>query len=108
MNKQSIEAVWLHGNEVCHIEHLVEVSGLSIEEINHLIESEVIVPTNHTVQPYLFALQTVLTVKKARRLRDDFDLDHNGLSIALTLLQRIDGLEKELETMRAELLFGFK
>ena len=103
MNKQSIEAVWLHGNEVCHIEHLVEVSGLTIDEINHLIESEVITPTDEMIQPYSFALQTILTVKTARRLRDDFELDRNGLSIALTLLQRIDGLEKELETMRAEL-----
>jgi chaperone modulatory protein CbpM len=103
MNKQSIEAVWLHGNEVCYIEHLVEVSGLSMDEIKDLIESDVITPTDDTAQPYSFALHTVLTVKTARRLRDDLELDRNGLSIALTLLQRIDALEVEITKVRAEL-----
>lgn len=102
MSKQLVKAVWLHGDELCQIEHLVEVSGLSIDEIHDLIESEVIAPANDSTEPYLFALQTVLTVKTARRFRDDFELDRNGLNIALTLFQRIAELETELEIVRAK------
>ena len=102
MNIQSTEAVWLNGNEVCLIEHLVEVSGLSIEEIEDLVENDLIEPIDRTIQPHLFSLHTVLIVKTARRMRDDFQLDSYSLALALTLLQRIDALEGELDELRSK------
>ena len=38
----------------------------------------------------------VVTVRTARRLRDDFELDRNGVALALTLLRRIAQLEAEV------------
>ena len=102
MNTQSTEAVWLNGNEVCLIEHLVEVSGLSIEEIEDLVENDLIEPMDRTIQPHLFSLRSVLIVKTARRMRDDFQLDSHSLALALTLLQRIDALEGELDDLRSK------
>lgn len=105
MKPQIGDCVWLHGSDVCQIEHLVEVSGLALEEIEDLIETGVIAPVNPAAQPTCFQLQYVLTVKTARRLRDDFQLDRHGVALALTLLRRIDELEAEVTALRGTMNF---
>jgi chaperone modulatory protein CbpM len=102
MTMQITDTVWLNDVAVCRIEHLVEVSGLSVEEIEDLIEAGVIAPQQPDVQPRSFELRYVITVKTARRLRDDFQLDPHGVSLALTLLQRIGELEAQLAATRAK------
>ncbi|MEB0033064.1 chaperone modulator CbpM [Undibacterium sp. RTI2.1] len=97
MNREIDQSIWLNHLDVCQIDHLIEVSGLSLEEIEELIDHEIIVPLDRSANPRLFYLQYVMTVKMARRLRDDFQLDRNGLSLALTLLQRVQALEAELK-----------
>ena len=44
----------------------------------------------------------MLIVKSARRIRDDFQLDSHSLTLALTLLQRIDAVEVELDDLRSK------
>jgi chaperone modulatory protein CbpM len=90
------ESVWLNEADVCSIEHLAEVSGLSQDELRDLMESGVIVPAEDAGGTLAFPLHYIVTVKTARRLRDDFELDRNGLVMALTLLRRIQSLETEL------------
>jgi len=51
----------------------------------------------------MFQLRYVVTVKTARRLRDDFELDRRGLALALSLLQRIDELQAEIHATKARL-----
>lgn len=102
MNRQLSESIWLNDTDVCQIEYLSEVSGLSIEEIEDLVDSGVIAPAE-PARPRLFHLQHVLTVKSARRLRDDFQLDHHGVALALVLIRRISELQAELEAMQARL-----
>lgn len=103
MNMQLTESIWLNDAEVCRIEHLAELSGLSIEEIEDLIESGIIAPADEGAEPRSFQLRHVLTAKTARRLRDDFQLDRQGVALALTLLRRIGELEAELNAMQARL-----
>ncbi|MES2756013.1 MAG: chaperone modulator CbpM [Pseudomonadota bacterium] len=88
--------IWLDEAEVCAMEHLIEVSGLSLEEVEDLVVSGVIWPAGATRQSRRFHLVHVATVRQARRLRDDFELDSNGLALAMTLLQRIGVLEQAL------------
>lgn len=88
---------------VCHIEYLAEVSGLSTDEIEDLVTIGLIPPADEAVQPPAFALCCVLTVKTARRLRDDFQLDRHGVALALTLVQRIRELQAELKALQARL-----
>ena len=97
MNREIDQSIWLNDVDVCQIDHLIEVSGLSLEEIEDLINHEIIVPQDRNANPRFFYLHYVMTVKMARRLRDDFQLDRNGLSLALTLLQRVQALEEELK-----------
>lgn len=103
MNRQLSDSIWLNDTDVCGIDLLAEVSGLSAEEIEDLIENDLITPVNRSSQPYFFQLRYVLTVKTARRLRDDFQLDTHGVALALTLLQRICDLEAELNALQAKL-----
>lgn len=101
MTTQVTETVWLNEHQVCRIEHLAEVSGLSIAEIEDLVDSGIIVPAIPAVQPPAFQLHYVVILKTARRLRDDFQLDNHGLALALNLLQRIESLEQQLSDVHA-------
>lgn len=94
MTSQVTHAVWLNEAAVCSIEHLVEVSGLSLEDIEDLVENGLLCPADEAARS--FHLLHVVTVRRARRLRDDFQLDRNGLALAMTLLRRIDALEQAL------------
>ena len=100
MNTVTSESVWLNDAHVCRIEHLAEASGLSIGEIEDLVEHGVIVPVADNVLPYDFQLRDIVTARMARRVRDDFELDRNGVSLSLRLLQRIAELENELNALR--------
>lgn len=103
MNLPASDSIWLSETGVCRIEHLVEVSGLSLEEVQDLLHTGVIAPTQSDVQPFFFELRHVMTVKTARRLRDDFQLDANGVALALTLVRRIDELEAQVAALQARL-----
>lgn len=101
------EWIWLNDQGVCSARYLVEVSGLSNEELDDLIENGVIVPVDDNAQPKSFQLRYVVTANMARRLRDDFELDRHGVALALTLMRRIDELEAELNSVRAAQSYHF-
>lgn len=103
MSEQSNDSIWLTATEYCRIEHLVEVSGLSIEEIEDLIETGILVPAKPDTAPPVFHLHCIVTVKTARRLRDDFQLESHGLTLALTLLRKVSDLEAEVAALHAQL-----
>lgn len=105
MSMQVTHAVWLNDTAVCSIDHLVEVSGLSLDDISNLVEDGVIAPADASNPGAGFHFLHVLTVRQARRLQDDFELDRNGLTLALTLLRRIESLEQALHM--AQLGHGF-
>jgi chaperone modulatory protein CbpM len=44
-----------------------------------------------------------VTARTAFRLRHDFELDEQGLAVALALLERVRDLEAELDALRAQL-----
>lgn len=96
MNLPVTPAIWLGEGEVCTIEHLADVSGLSLDEVKDLVISGVIWPVDASTQRCCFHLMHVVTVRQARRLRDDFELDSNGVALAMTLLRRIRVLEQAL------------
>lgn len=99
MNTQLTHATWLGEAALCTMEHLAEVSGLSLDEVDDLLVSGAIWPADAAAQPRRFHLLHVVTVRQARRLRDDFELDSNGVALAMTLLRRIDALEQALSML---------
>ena len=77
-----------------------KVSGLSLDDIEVLVVSGVIWPMDAATQPRCFHLLHVVTVRQARRLRDDFKLDSNGVALAMTLLRRVKVLKRALAAHR--------
>lgn len=98
------DSIWLNGSEVCTVEQLAEVSGLSTDEIADLIENGIITPVDDRAQPLAFRMESMVTARTARRLRDDFDLDRHGVALALILLAQIEDLEAELRAARVKLI----
>ena len=95
---------------VCNGYYLMEFSGLSEAEIAALIDHDLLIPLHNvsdskdvirTGDTVHFALHALLYTTSARRLRDDFELDSNGLILALNLMRRIDNLQEELGVLRA-------
>lgn len=92
MDLQVSHTVWLNDAGTCSLEDLAQASGLSLDELRDLAECGVLDP----VEGGRYRLHCVVTVRTARRLRDDFELDRHGLALALTLMRRIDALESRL------------
>lgn len=106
MKVNATEWVWLNEQGICSARNLVDVSGLSNEELDDLIDNGVIVPVDAGARPMSFPLRCIVVATMARRLRDDFELDRHGLTLAMTLMQRIEELEMELNAVRARLGHG--
>ncbi|MFZ6746001.1 chaperone modulator CbpM [Undibacterium sp. JH2W] len=102
MNVQIAEWTLLNDQNSCSITYLCDVSGLSEGEVNELIENGLITPIDDNAMAKIFPMHSIVTVSSARRLRDDFELDSHGMILALTLMQRIDELQSELQQIRAQ------
>lgn len=96
------ESIWLNTSDICSLEHVVEVSGLTQDVLLDLVEIGIIEPSNGDPNNYFFHTNCIAVARMARRLRDDFELDTHGLALALNLLRRIDALEAELASHRAK------
>jgi len=97
------ETLSLHGHYTYTLAQLSELSGLSEEELREWVDEGVIAPIDPEAAQWLFGADRLVTVRLARRLSHDFDLDRHSLALALTLLERVHALEEELRELRARL-----
>ena len=101
MQAESYNVLWLDRSQLVSVGDLVELSGLSENEVRELVDAGALLPVNPQDDPWTFGADCVVTVRKASRLRDDLELDMHALTLALTLLEQIRSLEAELSQMRA-------
>ena len=114
MKIEIADAQWLHEHAEVTLEELVELSGLSPELLLELVDYGALAPidspavTNATRQTevrssqWRFTSDCVVAVQTVSRLREDFDLDANALSVALMLTERIQGLEAQLRALQSQ------
>jgi chaperone modulatory protein CbpM len=107
MRIEITEALWVDEDHQYSLTELVELSGLSAAELQHLVDCDALLPV--TVEPasinaaeVRFSAQCLALVRTASRLRNDFELDANGLTLTLRLLDRIRELQAELNDLRAQ------
>lgn len=100
MNIEHADALWLDQPAEITLEELVEVSGLPQEVLIDLVECGVLVPAEPGTERH-FTVECITTVRTARRLYDDFELDANALALAVRLLERIRELESRLQESMA-------
>jgi len=114
MKVELTEAQWLHEQAEISIQELAELSGLSAELLCELVEYGALVPINAQapvnvgvpidveLAQWRFTVDCVVAARTVGRLREDFDLDANALSVALKLIERIHGLEAQLQELRTQ------
>ena len=103
MTNERMDALWLDAHHEISFAQLAESAGASEAELRELIEHGALAPINPQNVEWTFTGNCVVTVRTARRLRSDFDLDPHALALALTYVARIQELEAELCELRAQL-----
>jgi chaperone modulatory protein CbpM len=97
------EVLWLDEQREVTLHELLEVSGLHEAELLELVHSGAIPASDRPGAGYRFSARVITVARTACRLRNDFELDTRGLSVALRLLERVRVLEEEIGRLRAEL-----
>jgi chaperone modulatory protein CbpM len=97
------EVLWLDEQREISLRELIEMSGLRESELLELVHCGAIQAQGQADAGYRFSARVVTVARTACRLRDDFELDTRGLSVALRLLERVRSLEEEIAKLRAEL-----
>ena len=92
MKIEVTEVSWLDQRVEYSLDDLAERSHLTRAELQVLIDCGAFSPRDAR------ALETART---AARLRSDFEVDLNGVALAITLLRRIEQLETEIYGLRA-------
>jgi chaperone modulatory protein CbpM len=106
LQTDSGNAVWLDHTCLVSVGMLADLSGLSERDVVELIELGAIAPADPAVKPWTFSAECIVTVRTAKRLRRDLELDTHALALALSLLERIRRLEHELAGLRAQMPAG--
>ena len=97
------EVLWLDEHRVVSLAEMVEVSGLTQEELLELARGGAIPVHELRGASCTFGAQVISIARTACRLRDELELDIAGLGVALRLLERVRGLEEEIARLRAQL-----
>ena len=106
------EALLLEEHILVALEDLTQASGLTAQEIIELVEYGVFEPVGADAvgrgepRAWRFAARCIVTGRTASRLRQDFDLSTSGLALVLSLLERIETLERQIRVLEAQLLRG--
>jgi len=85
------------------VQELLRISGLTMTEICALIDFGAIEPKGSEENSWVFAAQCIKIVRKAGRLKADFDLRPDGVALAVTYLERIEELELQIRRLRCYL-----
>lgn len=107
MDIDHTEIMWLDEHHEVSLNELIELSGLSMQELQQLVESGALTPTNSTADKHLtsknlnlealhFNSHCLVSIRTLSRLKHDFELEPNALALTLVFLERIRTLEFQL------------
>jgi chaperone modulatory protein CbpM len=94
---------WLHEHYEFSMTELCELSGLTEADLRGLVDCGAIAPADPLAREWTFSADRLVVARSAHRLRRDFDLDPQGLALAVTLLERVRDLEEQVRSLRARL-----
>lgn len=103
MKLELTEIHWLDDGRQLSLQELTELSGLTTSDLQRLIDCGVLAPLESAGPQPAFTVASLAAARSAARLRADFELDVQGMTLALALLERIHALEDELQRVRARM-----
>jgi chaperone modulatory protein CbpM len=103
MKIELADALWLDTHQQVSIAELAQSSGLSEVELRELVDCGALAPIDVQSAAWTFGGDCLVTVRTARRLRDDLELDPHAIALALLFLDRIRRLEEQLHGLQAQL-----
>ena len=103
MTLEITETLWLDERGSVTIVELSQCSGLTESELRELVDMGALEPVDADAPQWSFGARCIVAARAACRLRDDFELNTSGLAVALSLLERIEELESEVQRVRARL-----
>ncbi len=101
MRHETLDIVWLNAERTMTRGELLALTGLGEAELSELLDCGAVVPLDEREQPARFTAQCVASVRRARRLREELELEPHALGVAVALLERIAELESEVRHLRA-------
>ncbi|MGA1871673.1 MAG: chaperone modulator CbpM [bacterium] len=102
--KDICDALFFHREHI-HItlRELKEVSMLTSEEIQELVEFGILRPIGNEPDSWLFTSHCMTLARRALRLKKTFDLKPAGLALALIYQEKIRELEKRIHELECYL-----
>jgi chaperone modulatory protein CbpM len=94
------EAVWAEDQPAVDLEALSQLAGLPREVVEELVDCGVLAPLRGAPQ-WQFPGDCVATVRIARRVRQDFELESDALAVVMKLVERIQRLEATVRDLKA-------
>jgi hypothetical protein len=95
------EALWFDADHALTLAEVAELSGLPREMLRQLAELDAL-PLRSAAGP-TFSADGLELARTAGRLHHDFELDAGALALVLRLLERMRGLEAELQKLQLRL-----
>lgn len=99
-----IQAVILSEGVRITLDELAAGSGFTAEELRELIEYGVFSPEEAPGGLWTFSATCLARARRAKRLREAFDLDLPAVSLMIAYMERIDELEQRLRQLECRLL----
>jgi len=101
MKIEIVEAVAFEECGPYSVGEVADFSGLSKDELIELANAGVLEPVDVTASQWSFSAANIALARTGCRLRTDFDLDLDALTLALQLIRQIRSLETELQRIKA-------
>lgn len=103
MQIEKAEVLWLHEHYEFSLAELARLSGLAEAELHEWVDEGVLVPIDPNAPQWSFGADRLVTIRRAYRLRKDFELEPQGLALVLALLDQIHALEAQVRDLHARL-----
>jgi hypothetical protein len=95
------EALWFDAGHALTLAEVADLSGLPQEMLRQLADLDAL-PLRSAAGP-TFSADGLELARTAGRLHQDLELDAGALALVLRLLERMRGLEAELQRLQARL-----
>ena len=101
MNPENATWAWLDASETLELTELAHACHLSEADLLELVQYGALTPLDGASEKRRFSAVWVPPLRKAGRLRADFELDLLAVALLLDQLARVESLQQQLHALQA-------